>query len=80
MVSRMAMENDLEPLPDAMRAIPSKPSRATGSRWLQTHPDLGLRIGGRCYVWKAARMAIANGTPLDQAAAIGRACRDRAAA
>lgn len=71
---------DLEPLPAAMRAIPTKPTRATGSRWLQMYPDLGLRIGGRCYLWRAARVAIANGTPLDQAAAIGRACRERAAA
>jgi len=71
---------DLEPLPDAMRAIPTRPSRATGSRWLQTHPDLGLRIGGRCYVWREAREAIARGVSLDQAAQIGRACRERAVA
>lgn len=76
----IATTTDLEPLPDAMRAIPTKPTRATGSRWLQMYPDLGLRIGGRCYLWRAARLAIANGTPLDQAAAIGRACRERAAA
>lgn len=81
-VSRMAIETtiDLEPLPAAMQAIPTKPTRATGSRWLQMYPDLGLRIGGRCYVWRAAREAIGRGVPLDQAAQIGRACRDRAAA
>lgn len=71
---------DLEPLPAAMRAIPTKPTRATGSRWLQMYPDLGLRIGGRCYVWRAAREAIGRGVSLDQAAQIGRACRERAAA
>jgi hypothetical protein len=66
----IATTTDLEPLPDAMRAIPSKPSRATGSRWLQTHPDLGLRIGGRCYVWRAARDGHRQrGVSLDQAAA-----------
>jgi hypothetical protein len=71
---------DLEPLPAAMLAIPTKPSRATGSRWLQTHPDLGLKIGGRKYLWRAAREAIGRGVSLDQAAQIGRACRERAAA
>jgi hypothetical protein len=71
---------DLEPLPAAMRAIPTKPTRATGSRWLHKYPDLGLRIGGRDYYWRAAREAIGRGVSLDQAAQIGRACRDRAAA
>lgn len=69
--------SDLESLPKAMAAIPTKPSRATGSRWLLMYPDLGLRIGGRRYLWRAAREAIGRGVPLEQAAAIGRACRER---
>ena len=73
-------DQNLEPLPEAMGLIPSRPSRATGSRWLQAHPDLGLRIGGRCYLWREAREAIARGVPLDQAAQIGAACRVRAVA
>ena len=76
----IATPNDLEPLPDAMQAIPTKPTRATGSRWLLQHPDLGLRIGGRWFLWREARKAIGQGVPLDQAARIGRACRERAAA
>ena len=68
---------DLEPLIAALGAIWTKPSPATGSRWMQTHPDLGLRIGGRYYVWREAREAINRGIPLDQAAQIGAACRAR---
>lgn len=79
-VSRMAdFTTDLEPLVAALGAIRTKPSRATGSRWMQSHPDLGLRIGGRCFLWRAAREAINQGVPLYQAAQIGRACRERAA-
>lgn len=69
--------NELESISKAMAALWTKPSRGTVVRWLQTHPDLGLRIGGRCYVWRAAREAIGRGVPLDKAAAIGRACRER---
>jgi hypothetical protein len=70
---------DLESLPDAMRSIPTQPHYGTGRRWLQRHPDLGLKIGGRHFLWREAREAIGRGAPLDQAAAIGRACRERAA-
>lgn len=68
---------DLESLPKAMAAIPTRPTRSTGMRWLREYPDLGLKIGGRLYVWRAAREAIGRGVPLDEAAEIGRACRKR---
>lgn len=73
----MTVDAELEPLSDALRALPVRISRATGSRWLDTHPGLGLRIGGRCYLWREAREAIGRGAPLDQAAQIGRLAKER---
>lgn len=73
-------ETVLEPITKAATAIPSRPNRATVRRWLDRHPDLGLRIAGRAFLWSDCRLAIANGTPLAEAAKIGRACRDQRAA
>lgn len=71
----MARQETLEPIAKAAKAIPTRPNRATVRRWLDRHPDLGLRIGGRAFLWRDCRQAIANGTPLDEAAAIGRRIR-----
>ena len=76
----MACSTILEPLPEAMKAIPTEPSRGTGLRWLRRHPDLGVTIGGRHFYFREAREAIGRGVPLAEAAKIGRAARDRAAA
>lgn len=76
----MACNTILEPLPEAMTKLPVPKSRGTGLRWLRLHPDLGLRLGGRLYVFREAREAIGRGMPLAEAAKIGRAARDRAAA
>lgn len=67
----MTAQSKLEPLTEALAALPVPKSRATGIRWLRTHPGLGVTIGGRHYLWIEARKAIARGEPLDQAARIG---------
>ena len=66
-------DQNLEPLPEAMRRLTVPKSRATGLRWLRLHPGLGLTIGGRHYLWTEARRAIGNGMPLAEAARIGSA-------
>lgn len=76
----MAVNMILEPLPEAMTKLPVPKSRGTGLRWLRLHPDLGVTIGGRHYVFREAREAIGRGVPLAEAEKIGRAARDRAAA
>jgi hypothetical protein len=62
-------------LPDAMRELAK--GRACGVRWYNTHPDLGLSIGHRLYLWRESVAAIATGTSLDEAAKIGRQERER---
>lgn len=76
----MACNTILEPLPEAMTKLPVPKSRGTGLRWLRLYPDLGLRLGGRLYLFVEAREAIGRGVPLAEAAKIGRAARERAAA
>lgn len=61
----------LEPLPEAMAALPVPKARATGLRWLRQFPGLGVTIGGRHYFWTEAREAIGRGVPLADAARIG---------
>jgi hypothetical protein len=76
----MATNTLLEPLTEAMNLLPAPRSRGTGHRWLRLHPDLGLRLGCRDFIWREAREAIGRGVPLAEAAKIGRAARERAAA
>lgn len=61
----------LIPLPDAMRGLPAKRSRSTGLRWLRAYPGLGLTIGGRHFLYRAAAEAIGQGVPLADAARLG---------
>ena len=67
----------LAPVPQAMRELDPPKCRATGVKWHREHPDLGLIIGGRRYLWRVALAAINAGATLDQAEAIGRAERQR---
>ena len=76
----MATNTLLEPLPESMAKLPAPRSRGTGLRWLRAYPDLGVTIGGRHFVFREAREAIGRGVPLAEAAKIGRAARERAAA
>ena len=71
----MTTDNPLIPLPDGAAAIDR--SRQTLTCWQKKYPDLGVTIGGRQYSWRAALAAIATGTSLPEAAAIGRQERDR---
>lgn len=70
----------LVPIPEAGEKLPVPKTRATMRRWLITHPGLGVRIGGRLYVWQGALDAIAAGTPLAEAATLHGADRGRRAA
>ena len=36
----------------------------TVRNWIKAHPNVGLRIGGRFYVYRSALTQIAGGTPL----------------
>lgn len=71
------MSDNLETLIDAARAIQTNPTRSTFSRWVKKHPGIGLRIGGRQYVWREAREAINRGVTLEEAASIGMAAKER---
>jgi hypothetical protein len=67
------MAKELISLRDAMASLPVKVSRTTGWRWLERYPALGVQIGGRHYLRRECLDAIANGTPLAEAAKIGEA-------
>ena len=64
-------QNTLDPLPDAMKSLPVPRSRTTGLRWLRRHPDLGVTIGGRHFLYREAVKAIGKGVSLAEAARIG---------
>ena len=75
------MLNDLESLPTAARRTVKqgkrKFSRITFWRYVQREPDLGVRIGGRHFMWRACREALNQGQTLAEAAEIGRRCHAR---
>lgn len=60
------MAKDFGPLPEFARIV--RRDHSTAWRWVQKHPGLALKIGGRYEAYLPAAQAIASGTPLDQAA------------
>ena len=71
------MLNDLESLPTAAGRMTKAKSRVTFWRYLQREPDLGVRIGGRHFMWRSCREALDQGQTLAEAAEIGRRCHAR---
>lgn len=71
------MLDHLESLPTAAERMARNKSRVTLWRYLQREPDLGVRIGGRHYLWRPVREALDQGLTMAEAAEIGRACRAR---
>ena len=68
----------LETLTEAGANISPPRHRATLNRWCNKHPALGVKIGGRKFMFAEVRRAIASGVPLAEAERIGAACAERA--
>ena len=65
---------------EAGGVLPRRKADSTIRRWLKLHPDLGQKVGGRYYLHGPALDAIARGVTLQEAAEIGRRCREHRAA